>query len=55
MEGISLDIGSAIGSAASNMMSQASDVLPIALGVFAAVAGVFFGFKIFKRLTGARS
>lgn len=55
MEGISLDIGGAIGDAASNMMGQANDVLPYGLAIFGAVAGVFYGIKIFKRITGARS
>lgn len=31
------------------------DALPLAGGVFAAIAGVMLGVKLFKRITGAKS
>lgn len=32
-----------------------ADALPIAGGVFAAIAGIMLGFKFFKKITGVRS
>lgn len=40
---------------ASGMTSEIYAALPIAGGIFAVVAGIFIGLKIFKRVTGARS
>lgn len=40
---------------ASGMTTEIYAALPIAGGVFAVVAGIFVGLKIFKRVTGARS
>jgi hypothetical protein len=31
------------------------DALPLAGGIMAAVAGIFLGVKLFKRITGAKS
>lgn len=44
LEGISTEITGAI-----------TDVLPIVGTVVAAVAGIMFGFKFFKKLTGTRT
>lgn len=38
-------------SAASDMMAAISGILPIALGVGAAILVIFLGWKLFKRLT----
>lgn len=40
---------------ADGMTSEIYSSLPIAGSVFALVAGIFIGLKIFKRVTGARS
>lgn len=42
-------------SAASGITEQVNAALPIAGPVFALVAGIFVGLKIFKRVTGAKS
>jgi len=42
-------------SVATDLTTMVTDVLPIAGGVFASVAGVMFGFKLFKKITGARA
>lgn len=39
----------------SGMTSEITAALPIAGSVFAIVAGIFIGLKIFKRVTGAKS
>lgn len=41
--------------AADGMKAEITTALPIAGGLFAVVAGIFMGLKIFKRVTGARS
>ena len=40
---------------ASGMTSEIMSALPIAGGLFATIAGIFIGLKIFKRVTGART
>lgn len=40
---------------ASGMTSEITAALPIAGGIFALVAGIFIGLKIFKRVTGAKN
>lgn len=42
-------------SAASGITEQINAALPIAGPVFALVAGIFVGLKIFKRVTGAKA
>lgn len=42
-------------SAASGITDQVNAALPIAGPVFALVAGILFGLKIFKRVTGAKN
>lgn len=37
------------------MMDQITGALPIAGVVFGAIAGIYIGIKLFKRVTGARS
>lgn len=37
------------------LMSEISSALPIAGVVFAAIAGIMIGIKIFKKVTGART
>lgn len=37
------------------VQSEILSVLPIAGGLFATIAGIFFGLKIFKRVTGAKT
>lgn len=39
----------------SSLMSEIGAALPIAGTVFAAIAGIMIGVKLFKRITGARS
>lgn len=39
----------------SNVLSEVGSALPIAGAVFAALAGLTIGIKIFKKLTGARA
>ena len=41
--------------AADGMMEQVNSALPIAGPVFAVIAGIFMGYKIFKKLTGAKT
>lgn len=54
-----MDSGNAVNvlleNVADGMTSQIYSSLPIAGSVFAIVAGIFIGLKIFKRVTGARS
>lgn len=42
-------------SASSGITEQVNAALPIAGPVFALIAGIFVGLKIFKRVTGAKS
>lgn len=44
-----------LSSVATGMTSEITAALPIAGGVFATIAGIFIGLKIFKRVTGAKS
>lgn len=41
-------------SAASGMTSEINAALPIAGPIFAVIAGIFIGLKIFKKVTGAK-
>lgn len=45
----------ALTSVQTELMSAIGDILPIAGGIFAALAGIMIGFKLFKKITGARS
>lgn len=38
-----------------DMMTEITAALPIAGGIFAALAGIGIGVKLFKKLTGART
>lgn len=40
---------------AEGMSTEIMAALPIAGGIFATIAGIFIGLKIFKRVTGAKS
>lgn len=40
---------------AEGMSSEVMTALPIAGGLFAMIAGIFIGVKIFKRITGAKA
>lgn len=40
---------------ATGMTSEINAALPIAGGIFALIAGIFIGLKIFKRVTGAKA
>lgn len=42
-------------SVATGMNGEILAALPIAGGVFATIAGIFIGLKIFKKVTGAKS
>lgn len=48
-------VSSLLETTASGVTTEIYEALPIAGGVFAVVAGIFIGLKIFKRVTGARS
>jgi len=39
----------------SDITGSVTDVLPIVGGLIGTVAALFFGFKFFKKLTGART
>lgn len=41
--------------AASGMKTEITAALPIAGGIFAVIAGIFIGMKIFKSVTGSRT
>lgn len=55
VEGTGVDVTSAIGGVADSMLGQIGPIVGKAVPVVGAVMGVYFGFKIFKRITGARS
>lgn len=48
-------VSSLLTTTVTGMQSEILAVLPIAGGLFATVAGIFIGLKIFKRVTGAKS
>lgn len=48
-------VSSLLTSAASGITTEVNSALPIAGGVFALIAGIMVGLKIFKRVTGART
>ena len=54
MEGGSV-VSTMLTTTAEAMRGEIVTVLPIAGGLFAVVAGVFMGIKMFKRITGAKS
>ncbi|WP_206348520.1 hypothetical protein [Leucobacter sp. CX169] len=47
--GETIDLGAALGTAATSITTQVSAALPAALGVGAAIIAVTVGWKIFKR------
>jgi hypothetical protein len=53
--GTATPLGDALNTVASELSSTIGDVLPIAAGIVAAVVGVNFGFRLFKKITGTRS
>lgn len=48
-------LSTALQAAQTEIMGAIGDALPIAGTVFASIAGIYIGFKFFKRLTGAKS
>lgn len=52
MESIGTALVSGLTEAATGMIDVVADMLPIALGVMAAVLVVSFGIKVFKKVTG---
>lgn len=50
-----VDVTTLLTSVKDGMLDQLGSALPIAGTVFAAVAGVMIGIKLFKKITGARS
>lgn len=48
-------VSSLLTSTATGMNTEILAALPIAGGLFATIAGIFIGLKIFKRVTGAKS
>lgn len=48
-------VSSLISGVQSELMGAIGEVLPTAGVVLGAVAGIFFGVKVFKRITGART
>jgi hypothetical protein len=50
-----VDVSTLLTTVKDDMLAQLGDALPIAGTVFAAIAGVMIGIKLFKRITGARS
>lgn len=48
-------VESLLTTAADAMKTEVTAALPIAGGLFAVIAGIFMGLKIFKRVTGAKS
>jgi hypothetical protein len=55
MSGTGADITTLLTSVKDGMLDQIGGALPIAGAVFAAVAGIMIGVKLFKKITGARS
>lgn len=49
------NISSLLDSAQSEIMSQIGSALPAAGAVFAVIAGIGVGIKLFKRVTGTRT
>lgn len=54
VEGTGVDVASALGGVANSMVAQVGPIVTAAVPVVGAVMGVYFGFKIFKRITGSR-
>lgn len=48
-------VGDLVSGVVEKMTTEIGAVLPIAGGLFALVAGIFIGLKIFKRVTGAKT
>jgi hypothetical protein len=48
-------VGTLLSTVSTSLNTAIGDSLPIAGGIFAAVAGVMLGVKLFKRITGAKS
>lgn len=53
MEGV--NVSTLLTSVKDGMLDQIGGALPVAGSVFAAIAGIMIGIKLFKRITGARS
>lgn len=53
MEGV--NVATMLTSVQGDMMTQIGAALPVAGAVFAALAGIGIGIKLFKRITGARA
>jgi len=51
----STSVTSALTTVQTSLNGAIGDALPIAGAVFAAIAGIMLGFKLFKKITGARS
>lgn len=49
------NLTSLLQSVSEGMLNQLGSALPIAGGVFAAIAGIMIGIKLFKKITGART
>lgn len=54
MEGSSA-VSTLLSGVATGMNTEIFAALPIAGGIFATIAGIFVGLKIFKRVTGAKN
>ena len=51
----STGLATALGEVQTSLNGAIGDALPVAGVVFASIAGIMLGFKLFKRLSGARS
>lgn len=48
-------LSTALSTVQSELTTSIGSALPVAGTVFAAIAGIMLGFKLFKKITGARS
>ena len=48
-------VGDLLSSTVTGLNSEIATALPLAGGIFATIAGIFIGLKIFKKVTGART
>jgi len=49
---MSIDMGAALSSVASDVTSQIAGVLPVVLPVFGGLVAIGIGLKVFKKVTG---
>lgn len=49
------DVSLMLGEVQTSLFGSISSALPLAGSVFAAIAGIYIGIKLFKRVTGARA